>query len=424
MARSMARCVGFLMTATVAGATVLASVGCAMSPTSARTGHGATQDGGRRAKGSEPVAQRLYQVGEEKFAAGHPEEAVALWRHAITQLPQTEDYDNLRHRLILRLGFGQVVAYHASGKLAHLFDGKRMLDRYLVAHQSLFGETEAAKRERGEVYELLYELESRIEDPPETVEAGTAVGLVAGDDEAATTTADATPPESRSKSKRRKRRAVEDAEGDERTVVVDTHGRPSVDDPEMKRELTRWNPQAGLIMTAASIEPSLPARAYVRIDGLPRRIDGGDQELGQTRAPGLAAEIVRSVRPALRACYDGAFTRTPTDYALATVEVDVADDGSVGGAVIAAGVVGDAIGDACVLEHLAKARVAEGDAQPMRLKIDLMFFFDQKVDFNEGSGRAVRNELDLMVDALAGSTSARRRGRSTEVPRGLPGIER
>lgn len=416
-----------LFGATVLAATIAAASACAMAPTSARTAHGsgtADGSGARRGKSTEPVAQRLYQVGEEKFAAGHPEDAVALWRHAITQLPQTERYDALRHRLILRLGFGQVVAYHHTGKLAHLFDGKRMLDRYLVTHQELFGETEAAKRERGEVYELLFEMESRIEDPPESVEAGTAVGLVEPEVPVADAAevAEAAP----TKSRRRQRRAKEDADGDHRTVVVDTARRPSVDDPEMKKELTRWNPTAGLVLTAPSAEPWLPARAYVRIDGLPRRLDDAERESGKARAPAVAAEIVRSVRPALRACYDGAFSRSPSEseYALATVEVEVGADGSVGGAVIASGIVGDAIGDACVLERLADARVATADASPMRLTIDLLFFFDKAVMMNDDSGRSARNKLDMMLDGLAKSTSARHRRRSTEVPSGLPGIER
>lgn len=392
-----------------------------MSPTSSRTGHARRSDdeGGRRARGAEPVAQRLYQVGEQKFAEGHPAQAVALWRHAITQLPQTERYDGLRHKLILRTGFGQVVAYHATGELVHLFDGKRMLDRYLVAHQALFGESEAAKRERGEVYELLYELESRIEDPPLAVAAASAVDLIASDDAAIDEASP--PPAPTRKSKRRKRRAVEDAEGDHRTVVVDTHDRPSVDDPAMKRTLTRWNPQAGLVLTAPSIDPWLPARAYVRIDGLPKRIDDATHDAGKARAPALAAEIVRSIRPALRACYDGAYAREPADYATATVEVDVVRDGSVGGVVIASGEVGDAIGDACVLDQLAKAQVPMGDAQSMRLSIDLVFFFDQAVMSN--GGKSVRNELDLVVDALSRSTSKRRSRPSTDVPRSMPGIE-
>lgn len=376
---------------------------------------------GTKPTSSEPTAQRLYNVGEERFAAGRPDQAVALWRHAITQLPSTEQYDGLRHKLILRLGFGEIVTYHHTGKLAHLFEAKKLLERYLVAHESLFGESAAAKAERGQVYELLYEVESRIEDPPETVAASAAVGMVeptalasAPSDPEASATPDASEPRSK-----RRRRPREDAEGNERVVVVDTRGRPSVDDPELRQALRSWAPEGGLQLTQASIEPWLPARAYVRVEGRARRLDHDDGAPTQA----VAAAVIRSVRPALRACYDGAFARAPADYALATVEFTIDAEGNVAAPKIVDGEVGDALGDVCVLEHLAEASAAQAKGvEPMHVAVNLLFFYDAAVRMNEGGGRSWRNELDSMVDFMAATASARRRGYKAEVPRNLPGI--
>lgn len=230
---------------------------------------------------SEPGAKRIYNAGEARFAAGEPEQAVSLWRHAITQLPPTEQYDGLRHKLILRLAFGQLVAYEHSADLAYLFDAKQMLDRYLVAHVGLFGEDAAAKAERDQVYELLTEVERLLEDPPVEIAASSArnhlagKGVSAGDGAAevgASTAADAPTPTAATK---RRRRAREDAEGEERVVVVDTKDRPSVDDPAQKAKLRSWAPEAGLTLTAPSVESWLPARSYVRLDGRAARLDDG-----------------------------------------------------------------------------------------------------------------------------------------------------
>lgn len=390
------------------------------------------------AKQSTPTAKRLYNVGEERFAAGEPEQAVQLWRHAITQLPPTKDFDALRHELILRLAFGQIVSYHHGGKLVHLFDAKRMLERYLVAHEGLFGEAEKAKAERGEVYEILFEVERRIEDPPVDVAATSAVAMVEprgdgtaaggtapGDDPNATTAAQgASPAATTTLPRKSRRRAREDAEGNDRVVVVDTRDRPSVDDPAMLKKLKKWGPEDGLVLTAPSVVPWLPARAYVRIDGLAHRLDEGE---GRKGAQSVASAVIRSVRPALRACYDGAFARAPADYALATVEFAVDADGAVQTPRIVDGMVGDALGDVCVLERLADAYVGDDEnVEPMRLAVNLMFFFDDAVMMNEGNSRTVRNDLDLAVDGIVERSKFKRRGRGPgfDVPRNLPPITR
>jgi hypothetical protein len=355
---------------------------------------------------AEPAARRLYTVGEQRYAAGYPEQAVTLWRHAITQLPPTDDYDSLRHQLILRLAYGQLEAYQKLGKLAHLYDARRMLERYLVTHEELFGTGDKAKAERGEVYEILYEVESRMDTPP--VDAGVEdVEDVDADAPDADALAQA---ETRPQPKRK--RTQEDAEGTERVVIVDTKDRPSVDDRTLKQKLATWEPESGLVLTAPGVQPWIPARAYVRMDGFAKRVDG---ESG-AGAHATARRVLQSLRPALRACYDGAFARAPADFHLAKVELTVGADGSLEAPRIVGGMVGDPIGDACVLERLGAGKIADGEAvEPMRVAIGLLFFYDGAVMFNEGSGGTVRNELDLMAGAMSPRAS-------TEPPRALPPI--
>lgn len=370
---------------------------------------------------SEPGAKRIYNAGEARFAAGEPEQAVSLWRHAITQLPSTEQYDALRHKLILRLAFGQMVAYQHSADLAYLFDAKQMLDRYLVAHAELFGEGAAAKGERDQVYELLTEVERLLEDPPVEIAASSARDHLAGNVGVGAAPSAASAGGATATTTTRRRRAREDAEGSDRVVVVDTKGRPSVDDPEFKAKLRSWWPEAGQQMTAGSIEPWLPARSYVRLDGRAARLDDG--RAGPT-AQVLASDVLRAVRPALRACYDGAYARVPADYALATVELTVTHEGTVATPRIVDGVVGDAEGDVCVIEHLEGARLASFTADgAMTLAVPLMFFFDNAVQLNETKGRAVRNELDLMLDGMAAGSSSSSARRNSAVPRGMAPID-
>jgi hypothetical protein len=307
-----------------------------------------------------------------------------------------------------------------------------MLERYIVTHEGLFGDKGDAKAERGEVYEILYEVESRIENPPVggTPVPASEATLVAGADLPGAASVPevaepvAAPAEPKPAKKRRRSGKKEDAEGSERVVIVQTKERPSVDDPAMKKRLAAWGPEDGLVLTAPGVQPWLPARAYVRIDGFAQRVDGGTG--GGAHA--VAAAVIRAVRPALRACYDGAFARAPADFALAKFEFAVDADGTVSTPRLTGGMVGDPLGDACVLERLGAGKVEEeGAIEPMRVAVRLVFFYDGPVMFNEGNGRSVRSDLDLVADATspgAGGRRGRYRRPSTEPPRGLPPITR
>ena len=112
-----------------------------------------------------PDASRIYTVGEAHYARGEYSQAVELWRQAIVKLPPTADADELRHALILRRAYGQLMAWRYQGDEAHLHDAQQMLERYLVRHEELLGNTEDALAQRGEVYELLFEVERALEPP-------------------------------------------------------------------------------------------------------------------------------------------------------------------------------------------------------------------------------------------------------------------
>ena len=115
-------------------------VGCAGRTNASRGPVSATDIGPDRT----PSAARIYTIGEEQFAAGHYHEAVELWRHAVLALPTTADFDDLRHQLILRLAYGQLMAWSASGNPGYLEDAQQMLERYAQRHGAIFGEIDDA----------------------------------------------------------------------------------------------------------------------------------------------------------------------------------------------------------------------------------------------------------------------------------------
>ncbi len=366
------------------------------------------------------MAQRLYSAGEQRFAQGRADQAVALWRHAITQLPQTDRFDELRHKLVLRMGYGQLVAYHQTGKLAHLYDGARMLERYAAKHEALFGSDARAKAQRDQVYELLGELELRISEPPVRPGQADASAVLADDtppprfdpfmrsipsspkvlDTGVGEDPQPTPMAQRKdwEAKHPDRawgKAAGDDEGLERVVVV--NGRKlalaDINDAELRQSLRRWDPFAGSVMTAPGIAQVHGPRGLVRIGGLARRTDGKGDRLA---AHGLAADAIRSARPALRACYDAAFARNPTFVAPTTVAFTVRGDGTVADPHIVSGSIGDSFGDICVLERLAAVKLpAREDGQSTAVSIPLTFFYEGARYLNEGTGAQGGNTFHL-----------------------------
>jgi hypothetical protein len=384
----------------------LGTLGCAATPVNGAPAAAPTMSAPQLS-----MAKRLYTAGERQFAEGKAAEAVALWRQAILQVPESPQYDDVRHRLILRRAYGQLVAHAQTGDRAYLDDGERMLMRYLEHHAGLFGDEADAVKQRGDVYEILFEFDTRLEalppaesprvaaapqEPPaerdpaaSLATAGiydqtrmTRAGGIAATDQPLNAGARQLTPYGTSRPWR---------EGDVRKVHVDTRGRPSVDDPATRAALRGWETEPVSWLMMPMVQEWIAPRPYVRVGGLARRVEGKATKLG---GQGLATAVVRNVRPQLRSCYDAAFARVPAAVLETTVEFDVLPDGTVGRPSIVEGAVVDAIGDACVLDQLALARVpADRERAATRVRVPLTFFYDGAVYYDESNGRGISSTI-------------------------------
>jgi hypothetical protein len=364
------------------------------------------------------TAKRIYMVAEERFAAGAYDEAVALMRHSLLQLPASPEHDELRHQLLLRMAHTQLQAHTASGQVAPLRDAQQMLTRYVERHEQLFGESEKARAERGEAYELLYEVEKRLE--PGATDA--AMASVAGDEAteapeaeameaetmeaaaldgaaAATENADAaaanpeTAAEADDEPSDRQPAAHtpadgESADGNVREIVVSTkRRRPSIDDPQMVAKLRSAfsDPEAGLVLTRPGVELLHGPRPLVR--GTSRLAGPGDLRDHQL-ARKAGRSLVRDAREDLRGCYEAAFTRETVDALQSTVEASIHPDGSVSQVRIVRGGLIDGYGDACLIEAMQRTTVAPlaEAAEPVRVQLALTFLYESAVYIVEGTG--------------------------------------
>ncbi len=388
----------------------LGAIGCATAPVPAAPTESPVSSAPQLS-----LARRLYTAGEHEFAAGRADKAVALWRQAILQLPEDETYDDVRHRLILRRAYGQLVAYEQTHERAYLDDGESMLMRYLEHHAALFGDATDAVKERGDVYEILFEFDTRIESLPPVAEP-TKVAEKAAEDPQREPVADLATIGMYDDTRMSRAGGVAYSEspvrpgtrqgtpygtsrpwreGDVRVVNVDTHQRPSVDDPATRAALRGWASEPVPWLTMPMVEEWIPPRPYVRVGGLAKRVEGKEAKLG---GQGLATAVVRNVRPQLRSCYDAAFARVPDAVVQATVEFDVLPDGTIGRPTIVSGGVVDATGDACVLDQLALARVnADSGRAATRVRVPLTFFYDGAVYYDEAGGRGISSIMQTGV---------------------------
>jgi hypothetical protein len=356
-----------IVTAMLLGTLVLAPAGKA-----APTKPGVTL----AAKSDVTEAKRLYSIGEKVIVTGKAAQAVSLWRRAIVLLPPTAAYDDLRHKLVLRLGYGMIIAAEQTGDREFAVDAAYMLDRYAARHEQLFGDGAAAEKQRGEVYELLYEVETKLEEMPGAPEHASTEPAVQADEGA--------------------------PEISERHVVVPSKrrlDRPDANDPKVRAALdSRQNdPYSGLVMTAPGARLLHPARGLVRMHGLARPIVESNDADHPLELHGLARAAFLSVRPALRGCYDAAFARTPTDVVDTEVELVLETDGTVSAAKITGAPVVDAIGTRCVAARLADARIADGHPDKrVRMRMPLVFFWRDAEFIDEASGASGRNALDFV----------------------------
>lgn len=319
-------------------------------------------------------AKRLYTAGEGQLTAGHAELAVALWRRAIVLLPATAAYDAQRHALILRLGYGLLLANHQTGDQRHLEQAAELLTRYAERHEQLFGDDAEAKAQRGAIYEQLYEVERRLDPPADSPADDGPTAPAEPSAEVATT-----PGETIHRTVRvRKRRA----------------SAPSLDDARVFEWLAGpiTNAETGLILTSPQLAPLTEARAYVRVAG---RVRGpGRRSLSRQRShQALATAVLEAVRPDLRACFVDAFSREPTNVVQTDAEFTVTRRGRVRGARIVGAPVIDARGSACVDRHLAAAQ-PENPRSHGRLRVPLVFFWKDANSLDEGNGVIVRDWMD------------------------------
>jgi hypothetical protein len=323
--------------------------------------------------------KRLYTIGEQAMARGKAVEAVALWRRAILLLPDTAEYDAVRHRLMMRLGYGMMVAYEQTGDRDFGHDAVRMLERYADRHTQIFGDDRDKQKERAEIYELLGEAELQLERgvvAKATVEPRTPAHV----DEGAPANMD-------------------------RTVVVPSGrklNRPSVDDPEIRAKLNSFatDAQTGLVLTRPMLAEVHPARGLVRMQGIARAIEG---TVGADRFAlhHSARSAFVSVRPALRNCFDQAFARKPTAVVRTEAELVLEPDGTVSDAKIVGAPVIDGKGNRCVSETFADARVvARAPQERVRVRVPLVFFWEPSILIDEANGVSGR-DVDLSGRARA-----------------------
>lgn len=356
--------------------------------------------GAERPVGDQASAQRIYMVAEERYAAGDFDEAVALMRHALLQLPASPEHDHLRHELILRMGHTQLRAHAASGEAAPLVDAQQMLTRYLERHEQLFGENAVARAERGEVYELLFLVDQQLEPvsidlgaeavaaPGSAVAAGegsiepTNVDTVAAASTGGPTLAAvpeppvvvASPPGPAITTTRHV-----DADGSQvRDVVVHERGRlASLDDPRVRQRLSSefssgWS---NLLLTAPGVAMVHGPRPLVR--GMSRLAGEGDLHDKQL-ARRAGQSLLRDARVDLRGCYAAAFARQPVIALESTVQASIHPDGSVSHVRIVDGGLVDGYGDACVIEAMQGTTVEPLDdaKDPVRVELALTFFYE------------------------------------------------
>jgi len=305
--------------------------------------------------------RQLYAVGEVAYEDGRFGDAVALFRQALLALPQTAAADDLRHALILRIAHTQLLAWNATGNGAYLTDAQVMLERYAIVHEQIAGNGERAQAERGEVYELLYEVESALEPEVEP--------------EPESETESDPEASSQPESKPANAHAGETLTPEMvRKVRVRDSRLASLDDPRVKaRLISRFSdPVAGLVLTKGVDGLLHGPRPLVRILGAKAEDDADVEDRKLARRGALAA--IRGARVELRDCYRRAYARNRIDAVDAKLTVVVEPDGTVARAELINGL--DTIGTACVQTRVEEQRVEEPPSKTVDVVVALAFFYE------------------------------------------------
>jgi hypothetical protein len=345
-----------------------------------------------------PAAERIYAAAEARVEQGAHGEGALLLRHALLQLPSDASADELRHALILRIAYVEMLAWSSSGNRVHLEDAQRMLLRYLELHEAMFGDQEPLRVARGDVYEILYEVELRLDDaqsPKSSDPGSSAAAPVVAEAAASVTSAERLPVASTEESTpRRKARAADhDAtapDKDVRVVRVRSRQQPDVNDPETRRVMKSAfsNPEAFMVLTRAGVVEAHGPRPLVRLAGPPRSIEG-DSFDERRHARTLGRTLMRAARSELRECLAGAFARQPISSAESTVELSIHPDGTVTGVRIVDGGLIDGLGDVCVIERLQATQVEDPQLlAAARVQLPLEFIYQGAVMIHEATGQS------------------------------------
>lgn len=303
------------------------------------------------------TAQTYYLAGEAAYEDADYGQAAALWKRAVIELPRRPAYDGLRHKLLVRVGHGQLMAYASTGDQAYLDEGIAMLEAYAERHTQLLGDTAEAQDERGQVFELIGEMEVAREDRR------------ASQTELPEMQAE-TPEEDSFVDPHADEILTED--GLEREVRVRGYERPDVNDPVTRAKLASPfanDLQPGVLTRSGSF--SYEPRALVRLTRLPLPRAGNDA----AAASRVGRSVVSVGRRVMQDCYAEHLSEGTTETAV-RVQISVADDGAVTLANLASGSLGSEDADACLVDGLETVQLAEYDAGAVDASLDLMFFLD------------------------------------------------
>lgn len=340
------------------------------------------------------ASRRIYWLAEEQFGKGDYLGAVQLWRHALLQLPKTAAADSVRHALVLRMAYGWLAAAETSGEVAPAIDGVTMLERYVERHEALFGDSERAQAERGQVYEILFELEERLPSSEDTSETeGTETEEVPSPTAEIATVAEPTddgpPPEA-------------GQDGDAEFVrEVDVRRRKT--DPQVARDRLESDfssADAGLTFGSYGLALLQGPRPLLRV----RTARWSGERGERPRARSVARAIADEAREELLLCYLHAVGRNGNEPAVVGVRLE--DKGDHLSVVITGGSLLDAWGDVCVAESLAKLEVP----QALSLDTEFLFFVQGAQYAAEWSGAGVHAELGVLAGAMVGDGPPTRLG--------------
>ncbi len=343
-----------------------------------------------RAVSSKPSAARMYQTAEAMAADGHYADAVRLARHSILSLPRTADNDELRHALILRMAYLQLLTAQVEQDAAYAQDAATMLLAYGQRHEALFSPDRG--EERDAIYELLYEAETLAERLQQPAPASASAPVAAVVPEVVDT-----PPDAH---------AGEELEAKmEREVHVRRAWFYDEDDPMVRSRLeSSFSGAMGYdFLTTPGVAVLSGPRPMVRrgrpVESVPLQ---GGRSPSRRGLQTLSRAVLSSSRPALRNCFREAASRAGVLQAEATVEVSITPVGETHNVAVVEGELIDAIGDVCVIEELDRVMLAVGaPSESVRIRLPLRFFYDGPDLMSEGKDGGPKSIPHPEIDDFA-----------------------